>query len=342
MHNAQRIQTGKKIGRLVHRRRWEWIPFLGFRRIGIKATEPELCVSTSLAGLPGFSLLIPTKLLNAAIKASISLVQKTSTIAIGLSRKTSPGLEKIALQDCIDLLDDTADHLNEVLHHILSLDFRANNFEASNINTFLSAGRTNQQDTCIESMVGTNGVVKLSQLQTSVRRISRTISTSPGMFMAIVKKKLMSSLLITAVCYLLAIARMLICLQGYPPQIVGFCTVDFIFGNAAVVLQRCKIMARKPLEKQTITIADQGRNEGNENTGISIHDCNVTTAPDFVPMSTYLGRPWKEYSRVVFLQCYLDNIIEPQEANKFTVAQFIKGNECLPLTRIPYFPGLKD
>ncbi|KAJ6338026.1 hypothetical protein OIU76_007658 [Salix suchowensis] len=56
-------------------------------------------------------------------------------------------------------------------------------------------------------------------------------------------------------------------------------TVDFIFGNAAVVFQNCNIYARNPPNK-TNTITAQGRTDPNQNTGISIHNCRVTAASD--------------------------------------------------------------
>ncbi|KAK9076431.1 hypothetical protein SSX86_004765 [Deinandra increscens subsp. villosa] len=90
-------------------------------------------------------------------------------------------------------------------------------------------------------------------------------------------------------------------------------TVDFIFGNAAVVLQNCSIYARKPPNK-TNTITAQGRTDQNQNTGISIHNCRVTAASDLKGVSgvkTYLGRPWKQYSRTVFLKSNLDSLIDP-------------------------------
>ncbi|WJZ89589.1 hypothetical protein VitviT2T_008798 [Vitis vinifera] len=89
-------------------------------------------------------------------------------------------------------------------------------------------------------------------------------------------------------------------------------TVDFIFGNAAVVFQNCNIYARNPPNKIN-TVTAQGRTDPNQNTGISIHDCKVTAASDLKPVQgsvkTYLGRPWKEYSRTVFLKTYLDSLI---------------------------------
>ncbi|URD82850.1 pectinesterase [Musa troglodytarum] len=92
-------------------------------------------------------------------------------------------------------------------------------------------------------------------------------------------------------------------------------TVDFIFGNAAVVLQNCNLYARKPLPNQQNIFTAQGREDPNQNTGISIQRCKVAAAADLIPVqanfSTYLGRPWKEYSRTVFMQSYLDSLISP-------------------------------
>jgi len=92
-------------------------------------------------------------------------------------------------------------------------------------------------------------------------------------------------------------------------------TVDFIFGNSAVVLQNCNLLARRPLENQKILYTAQGRHDPNENTGISIQNCNVTAAPDLLPVKSsfevYLGRPWKEYSRTVFMQSFLGDLIHP-------------------------------
>ncbi|XP_051143216.1 pectinesterase-like [Andrographis paniculata] len=92
-------------------------------------------------------------------------------------------------------------------------------------------------------------------------------------------------------------------------------TVDFIFGNAAAVLQNCLIYGRRPMDKQKITVTAQGRTDPNQNTGISIHNSRFMAAPDLAPVlrsfPAYLGRPWKEYSRTVFMQSYLDSLVDP-------------------------------
>ncbi|KAB2605141.1 pectinesterase-like [Pyrus ussuriensis x Pyrus communis] len=92
-------------------------------------------------------------------------------------------------------------------------------------------------------------------------------------------------------------------------------TVDFIFGNAAVVLENCNLYARKPNEKQKNIFTAQGREDPNQNTGISILNCKVTAGSDLIPVksnfTTYLGRPWKEYSRTVYLKSYIDDLVDP-------------------------------
>ncbi|KAF2314229.1 hypothetical protein GH714_024291 [Hevea brasiliensis] len=92
-------------------------------------------------------------------------------------------------------------------------------------------------------------------------------------------------------------------------------TIDFIFGNAAVVLQKCQIIARKPMAKQKNMVTAQGRIDPNQNTGTSIQDCNIIASPDLELVQnsfpTYLGRPWKEYSRTVVMQSHIGGHIDP-------------------------------
>ncbi|XP_022737546.1 probable pectinesterase/pectinesterase inhibitor 34 [Durio zibethinus] len=92
-------------------------------------------------------------------------------------------------------------------------------------------------------------------------------------------------------------------------------TVDFIFGNAAVVLQNCSIYTRKPMPLQKNTITAQNRKDPNQNTGISIHACRILPTSDLTAANgsfqTYLGRPWKLYSRAVFMLSYMSDHIHP-------------------------------
>ncbi|XAR58411.1 Pectinesterase [Bertholletia excelsa] len=92
-------------------------------------------------------------------------------------------------------------------------------------------------------------------------------------------------------------------------------TVDFIFGNAAVVFQNCNIYPTLPLIGQSDTITAQGRSDPNQNTGISIHNCTIKPSNDLATanftVQTYLGRPWQLYSRTVYMQSFMDSFINP-------------------------------
>ncbi|KAF3451680.1 hypothetical protein FNV43_RR07776 [Rhamnella rubrinervis] len=92
-------------------------------------------------------------------------------------------------------------------------------------------------------------------------------------------------------------------------------TIDFIFGYAAVVFQSCKLVARKPMKGQNNMVTAQGRADKNQSSGTSIQRCEVTASSDLVPVKTsvrsYLGRPWKAYSRTVVMQSYIGDHIDP-------------------------------
>ncbi|KAK6143896.1 hypothetical protein DH2020_024244 [Rehmannia glutinosa] len=84
-------------------------------------------------------------------------------------------------------------------------------------------------------------------------------------------------------------------------------TIDFIFGNGAAVLQNCKIFTRRPLPLQKVTITAQGRKDPHQSTGFSIQDSYV-----YATRPTYLGRPWKAYSRTVFINTYMSSMVQPR------------------------------
>lgn len=92
-------------------------------------------------------------------------------------------------------------------------------------------------------------------------------------------------------------------------------TVDFIFGNAAAVFQNCNILARRPRRGQKNMVTAQGRTDLNQNTGIVFQKCRIGSTSDLQSVRnnfpTYLGRPWKEYSRTVILQSDISDVIHP-------------------------------
>lgn len=92
-------------------------------------------------------------------------------------------------------------------------------------------------------------------------------------------------------------------------------TIDFIFGNAAVVFQGCNIVARMPLHGQFTVITAQSRDTLDEDTGISIQNCTIVPTDDLYTNSnrvkSYLGRPWRVFSRTVYLDSYIADFIDP-------------------------------
>ncbi|KAF6153345.1 hypothetical protein GIB67_003535 [Kingdonia uniflora] len=94
-----------------------------------------------------------------------------------------------------------------------------------------------------------------------------------------------------------------------------FGTVDYTFGNAAVVLQGCNIVSKLPMPGQYIAITAQSRDTPDMNTGISIQNCSILASDELyesnLMVESYLGRPWREYARTVYLESYIDDFITP-------------------------------
>ncbi|KAK1280736.1 putative pectinesterase/pectinesterase inhibitor 12 [Acorus gramineus] len=95
-----------------------------------------------------------------------------------------------------------------------------------------------------------------------------------------------------------------------------FGTVDFIFGNAAAVFQGCNIIAQKPMPGQFIAVTAQSRDDPYEVTGISIQNCSVLPTDELGSgggsTKSYLGRPWREYSRTVYIESYIGDFVDPK------------------------------
>ncbi|CAN6328559.1 unnamed protein product [Urochloa humidicola] len=93
-------------------------------------------------------------------------------------------------------------------------------------------------------------------------------------------------------------------------------TVDYVFGNAAVVFQGCNFYSRLPMQGQSNTVTAQGRSDPNQNTGTSIQGCSLLPAPELAANTafatlTYLGRPWKNFSRTVVMESYVGGLVDP-------------------------------
>ncbi|KAL9237709.1 hypothetical protein vseg_012228 [Gypsophila vaccaria] len=93
-------------------------------------------------------------------------------------------------------------------------------------------------------------------------------------------------------------------------------TVDFIFGDAQAVFQKCTMLVRKPMENQQNMVTAQGRTEQNGPGVIVLQGCTISGEPDYMPVKaknpSYLGRPWKEYSRTIVMTSNIGDVIAPQ------------------------------
>ncbi|KAK4782325.1 hypothetical protein SAY86_016427 [Trapa natans] len=92
-------------------------------------------------------------------------------------------------------------------------------------------------------------------------------------------------------------------------------TVDFIFGDPRALFQNCQILVRKPMDGQKNMVTASGRENRKSRTAIVIHNCNINADPSLAPVKsqfpTYLGRPWKAFSKTVYLQSFIGDVIHP-------------------------------
>ncbi|GFQ05784.1 probable pectinesterase/pectinesterase inhibitor 51 [Phtheirospermum japonicum] len=98
--------------------------------------------------------------------------------------------------------------------------------------------------------------------------------------------------------------------------------VDFIFGNAAAFFQDCLILVapRQLIPKtggERNVVTAQGRTDPAQSTGLVFQNSVINGTKAYMDLyyknpnllQTFLGRPWKEYSRTVFIRCTLEALI---------------------------------
>ncbi|MDR1706361.1 MAG: pectin esterase [Clostridiales bacterium] len=84
--------------------------------------------------------------------------------------------------------------------------------------------------------------------------------------------------------------------------------VDFIFGGADAVFDRCEIISRDRGEAVNgYAAAPSGFSGG---LGLVFRDCRFTS-PDCRPGSVYLGRPWRPHGKAALLRCFIGEHINP-------------------------------
>ena len=82
-------------------------------------------------------------------------------------------------------------------------------------------------------------------------------------------------------------------------------TVDFIFGWSTAFFDHCTIFCKKGGGYVTAASTMQETKHG-----FIFSECKITG--DAAESTFYLGRPWRNYAKTVFLNCYLDKQIKPE------------------------------
>jgi polygalacturonase len=83
--------------------------------------------------------------------------------------------------------------------------------------------------------------------------------------------------------------------------------VDFIFGDGKAVFDHCEIHSTA---HSGGFITAQGKHYPDEDSGFVFDRCTLTAGPD-VTGSVYLGRPWRPYASVIFLNTQMGEHIDP-------------------------------
>jgi len=83
--------------------------------------------------------------------------------------------------------------------------------------------------------------------------------------------------------------------------------VDFIFGDAKAVFDRCEIHG---MAHSMVTITAQSRLRPEEDSGYLFRNCTVTAEPD--AKDILFGRPWRDYSTAVFINTDFKAPLDPK------------------------------
>lgn len=105
-------------------------------------------------------------------------------------------------------------------------------------------------------------------------------------------------------------------------RIIG--NVDFIFGNSASIFHDCTILIKprqlKPEKGSNNAVTAHGRTDPSQSTGFVFRNCIINGTDSYLKYynanpkvyRNYLGRPWKEYSRTVFINCWIEGIVSAE------------------------------
>ena len=88
-------------------------------------------------------------------------------------------------------------------------------------------------------------------------------------------------------------------------------TVDFIFGKATAVFNRCELHSKSG-GYVTAPATPQGCKYG-----YVFYDCRLTSDSDVKTGSVWLSRPWRPYAQAVFIRCQMGRHIRPEGFNNW-------------------------
>ena len=98
--------------------------------------------------------------------------------------------------------------------------------------------------------------------------------------------------------------------------------VDFIFGDAKAVFDRCEIHSIPHLAGGYVTA--QSNTRPGQDAGYVFNHCRLTADPGVT--NVFLGRPWRDYATVIYLNTWMGAHIVPAGWSEWTSA---------PVPRLP-------
>ena len=89
-------------------------------------------------------------------------------------------------------------------------------------------------------------------------------------------------------------------------------TVDFIFGKATAVFNRCELRSKHTGGFLTAPATPQSSSYG-----YVFYDCKLTADEGVEAGSVWLSRPWRPYGKTVFIRCEMGQHIRPEGWNNW-------------------------
>jgi pectinesterase len=123
--------------------------------------------------------------------------------------------------------------------------------------------------------------------------------------------------------------------------------VDFIFGSSTAIFRNCEIHSKRSGYLTAASTLEESEY------GYVFMNCKLTADPDIKPGQVYLGRPWRDYSNVIYLNCWIGPQINkagwspwksvPKRIHTVRYSEYHStGPGASPATRVPWSHQLTD